>query len=247
MAYIDVFDDDLTLSSPSLVEGMPGAGLVGKIATDHLVDVFEMDHVANVHCDSLPPVALYSDENPNLKTPVRLFADAERDLLALRSDVPVSTGAAVEFSDCLSTFYDDWDVTPLYISGLPAEKDDAPPTLHGVASGEGAALLADAGIDVPAETGLISGPTGALLSDAVERGVTAVGLIVETDPQFPDPEAAQVLIRDGIEPLTGLSVPTDELVERAEEIRDAKERLARRLHEAEMEESTQAQPLRMYH
>jgi len=74
-----------------------------------------------------------------------------------------------------------------------------------------------------------------------------VGLIVETDAQFPDPEAARVLIREGLEPLTGLSVPTEELVGRAEEIREAKEDLARRLHEGESEETTQARPLRMYH
>jgi uncharacterized protein len=246
MAYIDVFDD-VALSDPTLVEGMPGAGLVGKIATDHVVDVFDMEHVANVHCDALPPVALYADEDPNLKTPVRLFADEERDLLALRSDVPVSTEAAVEFADCLADLYADWRVTPIYVSGLPAEKDENPPALHGVASGGGAALLAEADIEIPVETGLISGPTGALLGDALERNITSVGLIVETDPQFPDPEAAQVLLRGGIEPLTGLSVPTDDLVERAEEIRDAKERLARRVHESETNESTQAQPLRMYH
>ncbi|MFC6724613.1 PAC2 family protein, partial [Halobium palmae] len=71
------------------------------------------------------------------------------------------------------------------------------------------------------------------------------GLVVESDPQFPDPEAARVVITDGIGPLTGVDVPTDDLVEHAEEIRDAKERLAARMREAD-EESTQARPLGMY-
>jgi uncharacterized protein len=247
MAHVDVLADDVSLSDPTLVEGLPGAGLVGKIATDHLIEEFEMAQFANVHCDALPPVATYDDHDPSLRPPVRLYVDADRDLLALRSDVPVSTDAATQFADCLSDLYDRRDVTPIYVSGLPSEKEDAPPSLHGVAAGGAADRLDAVGIDAPGERGLITGPTGALLGDAVERDRPALGLIVETDPRFPDPEAANALVRKGLEPLTGLSVPVDSLVDRAEEIRDAKEQLAQRVHDAEMEQSTQARPLRMYH
>ncbi|MDZ7850802.1 MAG: hypothetical protein U5K70_08425 [Halodesulfurarchaeum sp.] len=49
-----------------------------------------------------------------------------------------------------------------------------------------------------------------------------------------------------IEPIADISVSTDDLVERAEEIRSQKEALARRMQQAGEEESSQAQPLRMY-
>jgi uncharacterized protein len=114
-----------------------------------------------------------------------------------------------------------------------------------VGTGAGVDRLAAVGIDGPAETGLVSGPTGALLAHAVEHGRDAVGLIVESDPQFPDPEAARVLLTDGIEPLTGVEVDTQGLVDQADEIRQAKENLAKRMQEVE-EESSQARPLRMY-
>jgi uncharacterized protein len=70
-------------------------------------------------------------------------------------------------------------------------------------------------------------------------------LIVESDPRFPDPEAARVLLVEGIEPLAGVEVDTDDLVDRGEEIREAKERLAKRMQEGG-DESTQARPLGMY-
>jgi uncharacterized protein len=79
----------------------------------------------------------------------------------------------------------------------------------------------------------------------VETGRTAIGLIVESDPRFPDPEAARVLIKNGIEPLVGIEVPVDDLVDRAEQIREAKERLAKRMQSGG-EESTQARPIGMY-
>ncbi|MEF8882717.1 MAG: PAC2 family protein, partial [Halapricum sp.] len=51
MAHVNVHREDLDFDEPVLVEGLPGLGLVGKIAADHLVDTFEMDHYASIHCD----------------------------------------------------------------------------------------------------------------------------------------------------------------------------------------------------
>ena len=244
MARINVVGDEPDVDAPWLVEGLPGVGLVGKIAADHLIDAFEMRHFANVHCEGVPRVAVYAEGDADLRTPIRLYADEGRNLLALQSDIPVSPDAAAEFAECLSAFYEEHDATPVYLSGVPREKGEDAPGLYGVGAGDGAARLAEIGIDVPSETGLISGPTGALLSHAVETDQTAVGLIVESDPRFPDPEASRVIIDRGIEPLIDVEVPVDNLVERAEEIREARERLAREMQDGE--ESTAAQPLRMY-
>ncbi|WP_224449757.1 proteasome assembly chaperone family protein [Haloprofundus salilacus] len=245
MARINVLADDLAFDEPLLVEGLPGVGLVGKIAADHLVEEFEMTHYANVHCDSIPKVAVYRDDDRGIHPPVRIYGDADRDLLVLQSDVPISPRAATEFADCLGDWFDEEQLMPIYISGLPRDKDEEPPELYGIGTGAAAARLDDAGIDAPSEMGLVSGPTGALLNHAVENDMAAVGLVVESDPQFPDPEAARVVVTEGLNALTDLDVPTDDLVNHAEEIREAKQRLAQRLRNAE-DESSQAQPLRMY-
>jgi uncharacterized protein len=245
MAHLSILAEGLEFDAPTLVEGFPGVGLVGKIAADHLVDAFEMTHYANVHCEGLPKVAVFDGTSPELTPPVRLYADEERDLLVLQSDVPVTPGAATEFAECVAGWYDDNDVTPIYLSGQPTEKSDEVPSLSGVGVGAGVQMLSDAGIEPPSEAGLVSGPTGALMSFAVEHDRPAVGLVVESDPQFPDPEAARVVIKHGLEALTDLEVPVEDLVDHAEDIRDAKERLAKQMQAAD-EESTQARPLRMY-
>ncbi|MFC4356523.1 proteasome assembly chaperone family protein [Halobium salinum] len=246
MAHIDVLDEGLALDAPYLVEGLPGVGLVGKIAADHLVEEFEMTHYANVLCDGLPRVAVYQEGDADLRPPVRLYADEERGLVVLQSDVPVHPQAATEFAECIDGWLDEHSVVPIYLSGIGREKDEEPPVLYGVASGEGHDLLSEAGVDAPAETGVVTGPTGALMNHAIQERRTAVGLIVESDPQFPDPEAARKLITDGIGPLAGVDAPTEDLVEHAEEIRDAKQRLAQRMGDGEQAESTQAKPLGMY-
>lgn len=243
MAQIDIHGD-ATLDEPMLVEGLPGIGLVGKIAADHLVEQFDMEYYASAHCEGLPRAATYHADDRTVRPPVRIYADHERDLLVLQSDVPISPRAAPEFSTCLTGWFADHDVTPICLSGLPEEKDDVP-SMYGVGVGAGGELLSEHDIAPPSENGMISGPTGAILAEANQQGIDAMGLVVQASAQFPDPEAARVILTKGIEPLAEIEVETDRLVEQAETIADARQKLAERMQQAE-EESTQAQPLGMY-
>jgi uncharacterized protein len=245
MAQIAVLDDEIELDEPTLVEGFPGVGLVGKIATDHLIEAHEMIHYANVHCDGIPRVAVYQESDPSLTTPVRLYVDPDADLVALRSDVPVAPGAATEVAGCLDGWFDETGTFPVFLSGLGKEKSEEPPALYGIATGDGGEALTRAEIGAPPESGLVSGPTGAMLAESLECGRDAVGLVVESDPQFPDPEAAKILIRDGIDPIAGTETATADLVEQATEIRNAKQSFAKQMQEA-TEESSQAEPLKMF-
>ncbi|WP_423744916.1 proteasome assembly chaperone family protein (plasmid) [Haladaptatus sp. SPP-AMP-3] len=247
MTNIAVVADDIELDAPTLVEGLPGLGLVGKIATDHLIEQFDMTYYAAVDCEGIPQIAVYEGGDRDLLPPVRFYADEERDLLALRSDVPISSEAAPQFARCVTSWVDSHDATPLYLSGLPHQKQAGEvPELYGAATGDLGQLLDEHDIGSPSETGAISGPTGALLHRASRSDVGAIGLIVESDPRFPDPEAARILLKDAIDPIAGIDVNTDELVESAEEIREQKEQFAQRMQETEEAESSQAKPLRMF-
>lgn len=243
MAHIDI-QNDVALDEPILVEGLPGVGLVGKIVADHLVKTLDMTQHATCHCDGIPRVAVYDESNRQVRHPVRIYADEQRDLLVLQSDVPVSPEAAPEFSTCLTAWFAEQNVTPLFLSGLPQKKDGRP-KMYGIGTGEGATLLDEHEINTPKESGVISGPVGALLSESCDQDVDSIGLVIQANKQFPDPEAARVLLIDAIEPIAGIDVDTDLLVEQAEEISQAREKLAKQMNQAD-DESTQAQPLRMY-
>ena len=243
MAHIEEFTD-VDLTEPTLIEGLPGVGLVGKIAADHLVEEFEMTEHAACRCEGLPDVAVYHEDTRGVKAPVRVYADEQRDLLVLQSDVPVSPSAATEFAGCVTGWLADKEVTPVYLSGLPAEKDDVP-GVYGVGTGAGGDLLDEHGVPEPDESGLVSGPTGALLAEASQQDLDGIGVIVEANQGFPDPEAARALLTEAVEPIAGIDVDTDRLVEQADRIATARENLAERMQQAE-EESTRAQPLGMY-
>lgn len=243
MAHIEEFTD-VDLTEPTLVEGLPGVGLVGKIAADHLVEEFGMTEYAACRCEGLPDVAVYHEGSQDVKAPVRIYADEARDLLVLQSDIPISPNVATEFAGCVTGWVADKDAMPVYLSGLPAEKEGVP-ELFGIGTGTGGTLLDEHGISTPEEGGLISGPTGALVAEAAQQGVDGVALVVEANQGFPDPEAARVILTEAVEPIAGVEVDTDQLVEQADRIATARENLAERMQEAQ-DESTRAQPLGMY-
>ena len=89
----------------------------------------------------------------------------------------------------------------------------------------------------------MSGPTGALIAAAGETDLDAAGLIVQTNPQFPDPEAARAILEHGVGPIADVDVDTSALVEQADEIQQAREQMAKQLQDGG-DESTAAQPIR---
>ncbi|ELY54117.1 hypothetical protein C491_20027 [Natronococcus amylolyticus DSM 10524] len=245
MAGIQIQDSEVSLEEPTFVEGFPGVGLVGKIATDHLIRELEMEYYASVDCEGLPRVGTYRAGDGRVRPPVRLYASEAHDLIALQSDVPIGAPAVGSVANCVSSWIAAREVRPIYLSGLPAEREE-PPSLYGVATGSQLETLEDHGIATPPEDGVISGPTGALLDRAAQRNDDSLGLIVDSSPQFPDPEAASVLLEEGIAPIADVSIDIEELVGRAEEIREKREQFARQMQQLSQEESSQAQPLRMY-
>lgn len=229
MAHVEIHAD-VELDEPTLVEGMPGVGLVGKIATDHVISELSMEYFGSVRCPGLPKVAVYSSGSSRLFPPVRLYASEEHDLVALRSDVPVSPTEVSAFAECVSGWLEEQSAFPIYVSGSPADvSDDDDRAMYGVATGEAGRRLTGHGIEAPGTDGVWSGPTGALLARAGEVGMDAVGLIVESDPQFPDPEAACTYLERGISPLAGVEVDDSELRERAEDIREEQQQFAQQM------------------
>ena len=245
MAQICLQESEADLEEPTLIEGFPGLGLVGKIATDHLVRELDMRYYAGVDCEGLPRIGVYRGGDRTARPPVRIYVSEEHDLFALQSDAPIGSEAVGTVSDCVTEWTVAQEATPIYLSGLPSEREEAP-DIYGIATGDAGETLEAHDIDVPPEDGVITGPTGALINRAAHRNLDSVGLVVESSPQFPDPEAASVLLEEGIAPIADLEIDVEDLLDRAEEIKEKREQFAQQMQQIGQEESSQAQPLRMY-
>ncbi|MFB6295061.1 MAG: proteasome assembly chaperone family protein [Candidatus Nanohaloarchaea archaeon] len=238
--------EEVDIDEGYFIEGVPGVGLASKIATDHIIDRLDMTLHATVQADGLPEVMIFEEGSRGLRPPVRIFADEETGLYAFTSDVLISPVDVDDFAALLVDWMEENSVMPLLLSGLPSAQEDEEKRLYGVGTGAADDILEEAGIDAPKQTGLIGGPTGAMMHEAADRGLDAVGLVAETDPQFPDPIAARHLIDDGVEKIIEFDIETEVLVEQAEQIREQKQKLAEMIQNAEKHERSQAYPEGMY-
>ncbi|MDY6761573.1 MAG: PAC2 family protein [Candidatus Nanohaloarchaea archaeon] len=238
--------NEVDIEDGYFIEGVPGVGLASKIATDHVIDRLDMTLHATVHADGLPEVMIFEEGGRELRPPVRIFVDEDSGLYAFTSDVLISPVDVDGFADLIVEWLESNGVMPLLLSGLPSSEEDDDKQLYGVGAGDADDILENAGIAAPDQTGLIGGPTGAMIYEAADRGMDAVGLVAETDPQFPDPIAAQLLLDDGVEQIVDIEVDTEVLVEQAEEIKEQKQQLAEMIQEAESHEKGQTFPEGMY-
>jgi len=247
MVKVHVTDESVDPAGATLIEGMPGVGLVGKTATDHTIDSREMTEFASVSGDGIPPVTVFDESERDVKPPIRLYIDDDEELLALRSDVPVHVMDAPLFAERLTEWIVEHDVLPIYLGGLPAERDaDEVPTIEGIGVGTGKERLDEEAVEPPENGGMVSGPPGALLSEAAEAGVDAIGLMVDTDPRFPDPQGAHALIKQGIKPIAGVDIETQRLVDEAEEIMEQRKELAQQMQQADQHEASQVSQTGMF-
>lgn len=235
------------LDDPYLFEGLPGAGLVGTIAADHLARELEMELVATCECDGIPDVASFSDGERDVEAAVRVLAADDHDLMALVSDVPISPSKADCFAGCVAEWIQDVGATPILVSGLgDDDREGGPSDLYGIATGGAGDRFDALDVPAPARSGQVTGPTGALLAEARRRDIPSLGVIAAADTRFPDPAAARTVIERIVEPLADVEVDPERLEDQAADIREAKRRLAEQLGQAEDDESSRAITTGMY-
>ena len=226
---------DLPADSPTLVEGLPGLGLVASIAVDRITEQLGLEQHGTIVSGDFPPVAAFEDGR--VRDAVRVYAGADPAVMTLQSDVPIPPTAVESLSRCvLNDLAAEFDRAVL-LAGAPAESEDQVGEVVGIATTDALeAELEAAGIDPADGSGVIGGVTGALLSDCYHGDVPAVALVVRSNPYIPDPGAARAVIEDALEPLVEFDIDTQELLERAEEIQRRKQQVAEQLQQYQQQQ-----------
>lgn len=237
---------ELETDSATLIEGLPGLGMVASITVDQLRTQLGLERYGAIVSDELPPIAAF--EEGRVRDAVRVYAGADPPVLTLESDVPIPPGAVGSLSDCVLNDLTDEIDRAIFLAGAPAQSEEQIGEVVGVATTddlEGA--LVDAEIELAEGSGAVGGVTGALLHDCYHADVPAATLVVRSNPYVPDPMAARAIIEDALEPLVDFDVDTQALVEQSEEIQRQKQRIAQQLQQyQEGEDSEQPGVRGMY-
>ena len=236
---------DRTIDSATLIEGLPGLGMVASIAVDRITTQLGLERYGTVESDDVPPVASF--DGGRVRAPVRVYGGANPDVLTLQSDVPIPPNAFRSLSRCVVTELADTFDRAVFLAGAPAESESQLGEVVGVATTDTLeAELTDAGVTLAEGPGVIGGVTGALLKACYDADVPAMILVVRSNPYIPDPGAAEAVIETALEPLVEFDIDTTELRERAEEIQRQMQQVAEQLQQYQQGDPQQGPATSMF-
>ena len=231
---------DLGLKEPLVISGFVGAGLVGSIAVDHIINQLKMEGIAYVRSKHLPPAAVFVGER--LRHPFRIYGSQKHNLCAVICEIPLRYEGLYPVSSAILDWADGKGAKEMVVlegapvPGLPKERKPYCVTELGKCE-----IFKEKGIDLHSK-GVIVGMAGAILSECLARKIEGTALLTPAITFMPDPEGAATLI-EALNTSHGLKIDTSELFAKAKEIKERLKEISE--HYEKMKASTK-EPERMY-
>jgi len=214
----------LKVKDPILIEGLPGIGLVGKLAAEHLIKELKAEKVAELYSPHFPHQVLMLKKGTirMLKNKFYLWrnpAKNGRDLLLLVGDVQAVTPEA-QFEVCgrILKFFQKFKGRTIYtLGGYGVGKVVDKPRVFGSAtSKEVVEKLKKDGVVFGETDGSIIGAAGLLLGIGKLKRLEGACLMGETHGGYVDAKSAQSVL-EVLTKILGVKVDMGKLEERAKE------------------------------
>jgi len=214
---VNIVEKKAVPSNVIMLNGLPDVGLVGLIATSHIISELKLTEIAYVDSDLLPPIVVLHEGLPH--APIRIFGNT--DLIAAFSETAVPADAVQPFTRKLVEWAQSKNVKLMVaMGGMPVQnrQDIIEPKVFGVASNKSLLnLLSSKGIEI-LKGGYMVGPYALIMRYCAEKNVPAIALLAQSFYNYPDPEAAAATIRE-FSKISGLKIDLSKLLEKGEEIR----------------------------
>jgi len=226
---------DIDIENPVVVEGFPGVGLIGGIASNYMVEQKEMEQLGYVDSRYLPPVALVKEGL--VYPPIRVYK--WKNIILFHSDIPIHPQVVHDLSRAMVEWCENQGIERLIsLAGvaMPVVQD----RIFGAANQQGLLdSLRHYEIEIMKE-GAVGGLSGKLLFECKKEELPAFALLAETKGMSPDPRAsARVLSVLG--EVLEFEIDVEPLIEEAENIEAKMEELARQTRKMKQKEEKPAQ------
>lgn len=228
MSDTDYDDNDVKIitkpiksENPVLIEGFPGIGLVGNIASQQIIDELEMTYIGSIDSRYFPPIAILYEGLINM--PVRVYESEEFNLIIVVSDIPINPSVSYDISKAIVEWAESINTKEIIsIAGIATMTENH--KVFGAATNTEMLERIKDKVEV-FQMGTISGISGSFMAECLIRGIPAISLLGATQSQNPDPRAAAVVI-DVLNSLYGFGIDTENLIEQAERIEIEMQKLA---------------------
>jgi uncharacterized protein len=208
--------EKLDYKNPLVLGGFYGRGFTGTVSVGYILEKLGMHEVAHVRSQHIPPVAVFI--GGQLRHPFRIYRDKNGSLITIICEVPIDMEGLYEISNVLLSWLEGIQPREIVIldaipvNGIPQERH-----VYCAARPERMKQLQSQQI-VSAESAMISGIAGALLSESLTRKVPALSLLTEVSENLPDPGAVLSLVT-ALNSLYNLKIDTKELEQSVSEVK----------------------------
>ncbi len=239
---------NVQLRKPILIEGLPGLGLVGKIATRYMIRRLKAEKFAKLYSPHFPYYVLV-----NKKGNIRLLQAAfyywknpngENDLILFTGDSQAQTiEGQYEISDTILEFARKHGTeTIITLGGYRKEVETEPKVIAAATTPKLLKRALEANATLSPTGSPIVGTAGLILGLARLKQVSALCLLGETRGYLPDPKAAksilqvlQKILNIDIDP-SGLDKQIAKAEKIVEKIRKMEEERIKRVEKAKKED-----------
>ncbi len=226
--FVKITVEKLESKNPTIVCGFPGMGLIGNIVVQFLLDQFQMKVCGHIESRLFPPIAIvYSGI---VKNPVRIYENAEREIVMVFSDIPIDPLISGEVGRTIINWAK--AVNPrevIAIAGLATTGLEHKVFAAG-AMAEDLNKVKDKALVF--EVGTISGVPGVILNECQNQGIPALCLLGETRGANPDPRSAAEVVK-ALGNIYGWEINVDILLKEADQIEQMLHKLSEQIGEAE--------------
>lgn len=230
--------DRVDVENPIVFTSFPGIGLVGTIASSHLIMELNLEWIGVVESKDLPPIASLMDGI--ILPPIRIYQSRDLKFVLIHSDVPIFPHIAYEMSEKILDWAVEINARRIYSLAGVATFEDKKRVFGAATSKE---LLEEIKDYVEIfKSGTISGIAGSILNECVARKFPGLALLGETLGFNPDPRASAELI-NVLNKIFGWNVSVEKLIKEAEIIEAQMQKLA---EQARMQEMVRKEELPMY-
>lgn len=186
------------LENTIMVEGLPGIGLVGKLAADHMLDELDAKKFAELYSYYLPPqINIKRDNTVDLVNMSFYYKKGDKnDLIILLGDFQgITPDSQYLIADRTLDFAEEFNVGRIFtLGGLGTGAITKTPKVFGAATSQ--ELVEELGRNgvVFRGNGAIFGASGLLLGLGMLRGMEAACLMGETHGQIIDAKSAESVL-----------------------------------------------------
>ena len=212
----------------TVIEGFPGFGLVGTIASEFLIEHLSTEQIGKILFDDMP--AMVAIHENKIVEPLGIFYNAKYNIVVLHA-ITAATHYEWEMANIVSKLASDLNAKEIIsLEGVGSgEQSEGNKVFYYTNNEKNSKVFEKAGIESLKE-GIIIGVTGAVLLRVEKTPVSC--LFAETHSNLPDSKAAAKII-EALDKYIGMEIDYKPLLEQAQKFEEKLKLILQKSQEAQ--------------